>query len=164
MDSWDTFAVIIGGSAAALLGLFFVAISIRLNIVAASAELRNRAAQTLVLFGSVLLVAILLSVPDQSPLVLGIELTVLAIVTGVGLELLDRRASTPTGSQRIGPVLALLTPSTITSVLLLASGVVLMFGSTAGLYVLVAPVLTAFVCGLANAWLFMIRLQDQPAR
>lgn len=160
MESWQTFAVVIGGSAAALLGLLFVAISIRINVVAPSGELRNRAAQTLVLFATVLLAAILLSVPGQSPLVLGIELAVLAIATGVGLELLDRRAANPDSPLRIGSVIAALTPSTVVSLLLLAAGVVLVFGSTAGLYVLVAPVLTAFVCGITNAWLFMIRLPD----
>lgn len=63
MESWDTFAVVVGGAAAALLGLLFVAISIRLDVVAASRELRNRAAETLVLFGSALVVAICFRCP-----------------------------------------------------------------------------------------------------
>jgi len=55
LGSWDAFAVIVGGASAALLGLLFVAISIRIGVIAGSRELRNRAAQTLVLFGIVLL-------------------------------------------------------------------------------------------------------------
>jgi hypothetical protein len=46
VDGWDTFAVIIGGAAGALVGLLFVAVSIRVTSIAASPELRNRAAQT----------------------------------------------------------------------------------------------------------------------
>jgi hypothetical protein len=74
LEKWSTFAEISGGAAAALLGLLFVAVSIRIGVIAKSQELRNRAAQTLALFVTVLFVAILLSIPDQSGRVLGIEL------------------------------------------------------------------------------------------
>jgi len=53
VESWDSFAVVVGGASGALLGLLFVAISIRLEVIVASSELRSRAAQTLVLFGTV---------------------------------------------------------------------------------------------------------------
>ena len=56
MKAWDTFAQIIGTAAAALIGLLFVAVSIRIASIARSQELRNRAAQTLSLFGIVLMV------------------------------------------------------------------------------------------------------------
>lgn len=57
-----------------LVGLVFVAISIRAATIAASADLRNRAAQTLSIFGSLLVVAVLLSIPAQPNRVLGAEL------------------------------------------------------------------------------------------
>lgn len=162
MDAWDTFAVIIGGASAALLGLLFVAISIRIGVVAASAELRNRAAQTLVLFGIVLLLSVLLAIPDQSYLIFGIEVTVLAVLSGTGLYLLDYRAGRSRGQQRIGRVLDVVAPNTVTTVLLLVSGVLLAFGVSAGLYVMVAPVVAAFAGGIASAWLFMTRVGDSP--
>lgn len=62
MEKWSTFAVIAGGAAAALTGLLFVAVSIRIDVIAKSQELRNRAAQTLALFLTVLFIAILLSI------------------------------------------------------------------------------------------------------
>ena len=52
LKAWDTFAQIIGTAAAALIGLLFVAVSIRIASIARSQELRNRAAQTLTLFGT----------------------------------------------------------------------------------------------------------------
>jgi hypothetical protein len=51
-----------GGATAALLGLLFVAVSIRIEPIAKSAELRNRSAQTLSLLLTGLLVAALLAV------------------------------------------------------------------------------------------------------
>lgn len=48
----------------------------------------------------------------------------------------------------------------VTSVLLLAAGIILALGLGAGLYVLVAPVLTALVGGVASAWLFLTKITE----
>lgn len=157
MESWDTFTVVVGGAAAALLGLLFVAISIRLDTIMASTELRSRAAQTLVLFVSTLLLSLLLSVPGQPVRLLGGELMALAVLSGAALLALDRRAGQPSG-QRINRVLDLVSPNVFTSLLLFAAGLVLALGLHAGLYVLVLPVLAAFLGGVTSAWLFMTRV------
>jgi hypothetical protein len=93
VEKWSTFAVIAGGAAAGLTGLLFVAVSIRIDVIAKSQELRNRAAQTLTLFVSVLFIALLLSIPNQSVRLLGLELLALAVLIGGGMLILDRRAS-----------------------------------------------------------------------
>jgi len=67
-----------GAATAALLGLLFVAVSIRVETIAKSAELRNRSAQTLTLLLTGLLVAALLAVPDQRKWARGGEYVVLA--------------------------------------------------------------------------------------
>jgi hypothetical protein len=157
MEAWATFAVIIGGAAAALIGLLFVAVSIKVDTIAASAELRNRAAQTLGLFVTVLFIGSLLAIPGQTYRVLGAELIALAVLSGSVLLVLDRRASTDTTRQPLGRQLDEVAPNTVTSVLLLASALVLVSGVHAGLYVLVAPVLVALVGGVTSAWLLLIR-------
>ena len=162
MESWDTFAVIVGGAAAALLGLLFIAIAIRLTVFASNGELRNRAAGTLTLFLVALLLALLLAIPRQSHRVLGVEVVVLAVLGGLGLFLLDWRAGRNRGQQAIGRVLEMISPNTVTTVLLLVGGLLLVFRVSAGMYVLVAPVITAFVGGLTSAWLFMTRLPEYP--
>jgi hypothetical protein len=53
--------------------LLFVAVSIRVETIAKSAELRNRSAQTLTLLLTGLLIAALLAVPDQRKWTLGAE-------------------------------------------------------------------------------------------
>jgi hypothetical protein len=161
VEAWSTFATISGGAAAALTGLLFVAVSIRIAAVAQSQELRNRAAQTLTLFGTVLIVSVLLAIPGQAYRTLGAELIVLAVITGAGLYILDRRAKGGRRSnQAIAPILDAVSPNTVTSVLLLAAGMVLVFGGGAGLYVLVAPVLAALAGGIASTWLFLIKITE----
>jgi hypothetical protein len=65
LNPGSTFAQVAGTAAAALIGLLFVAVSIRIDFIARSQELRNRAAQTLSLFGTVLLAAILIAIPAR---------------------------------------------------------------------------------------------------
>jgi hypothetical protein len=125
LNSWSTFAEICGTASASLIGLLFVAVSIRIDLIAPSQELRNRAAQTLSLFGTVLIVAILTAVPGQPTRALGAELTALAIITAGGLIVLDRRARAHASSQAIARALELLTPTTIVSITLFASGALL---------------------------------------
>jgi hypothetical protein len=79
VPGWDTFAVIIGGAAGALVGLLFVSVSIRIEVISASPDFRSRAGETLSLFMTVLLVAVLLAIPDQRPWEFGVELLVLAV-------------------------------------------------------------------------------------
>ena len=101
VPGWDTFAVIIGGAAGALIGLLFVSVSIRIDVISASPDFRNRGAATLSLFMSVLLVAILLVVPGQEAWELGAELLVLASGLGGVLWWLDRRAAAHPSAQPI---------------------------------------------------------------
>ncbi len=121
--------------------------------------MRNRAAQTLSLFGIVLIISILIALPRQAYRTLGIELVVFAIIAGTGLSILDQRAKGERSNQAIAPVLEAVTPITSTS-LLLAAGIVLVLGAPAGLYVLVGPVLLALVGGVVSAWLPLTKITE----
>jgi|tagenome__1003787_1003787.scaffolds.fasta_scaffold20794172_2 hypothetical protein len=63
MDGWGDFAVIIGGASAAMVGLLFVAVSIKVEVIVHSVALRARAAQTMTLFLVVVLAAVILGIP-----------------------------------------------------------------------------------------------------
>jgi MFS-type transporter involved in bile tolerance (Atg22 family) len=163
LEKWSTFATVAGGAAAGLTGLLFVAVSIRIGVIAKSQELRNRAAQTLALFVTPLFIAILLSIPDQSLRVLGIELVALAVITGVGMQVLDRRARVDPSTHgastyAVASILDAVAPNALTSILLLIAGVLLVFGVHAGLYVLVLPVLVALAGGVTSAWLLLTKI------
>ena len=174
MGAWQTFAGIAGGAAGALVGLLFVAVSIRVEVIAASRALRDRAAQTLVLFGTVLFVALFLAIPDQTYEALGGELLALAVVTSAMLVYLNRRAhgdldrraqgaqGRPDSTPRLAVLLHTAASNSITLVLLVVAALLLVFGLHAGLYVLVAPVIVAFAGGVVSAWLLLTRLPTEP--
>jgi hypothetical protein len=163
LEKWGTFATVAGGAAAGLTGLLFVAVSIRIEVIAKSQELRNRAAQTLGLFVTVLFSAILLSIPDQSYWVLGAELVALALIVGVGFLALDRRARADSypgdaSAHALASTLDTLAPNAVTAILLFVAGVLLLFGVHAGLDVLVLPVIVALAGGVVSAWLLLTKL------
>ena len=108
----------------------------------------------------VLIISVLIAIPGQAYRTLGAELVVLAVIAGTGLHVLDRRAKGESSNQAIGPVLEAVTPITVTSLLLLAAGTVLVLGVRAGLYVLVGPVFVALAGGVTSAWLFLTKITE----
>ncbi|WP_285117408.1 hypothetical protein [Leifsonia sp. fls2-241-R2A-40a] len=158
MESWYTFAVISGGVGGALLGLIFVAVSIRIDVIAASIELRNRAAQTLGLFLVPVLVALALSLPDQTPVSVGLEIAFVAVAVAVVLQLLDCRARTERSGDRVARLLDVGAPRLVTCITLLVGALLAITGLAAGLYLVAAAVTIALVGGVISAWLFLTRV------
>ncbi len=160
MHEWDTFAVVVGGSAGALVGLLFVAISIHAARMAASADLRGRAAQTLVIFAALLLIALLLAIPEQSQRVLGAEFLLLAALVATALIWLDRLARRTDSPRPVARTLKNVNPSTLTAAGIALAGGLMVFGVDWADFALVPVICAAMVGGLASAWLLLTKLTD----
>lgn len=165
VEKWGTFATVAGGAAAGLTGLLFVAVSIRIEAIAKSEELRTRAGEALALFVTVLFTTILISIPGQSYRLLGFELIALAVIIGVGFLTLDRRAKVDPntrddGAHAIASILDAVAPNAVTAILILVAGFLLVFEVHAGLDVLVLPVILGLAGGVASAWLLLTRIPE----
>jgi uncharacterized membrane protein len=160
VHEWDTFAVVVGGSAGALVGLLFVAISIHAARMAASADLRGRAAQTLVIFAALLLIALLLAIPEQSQRVLGAEFLLLAALVATALIWLDRIARRTDSPRPVARALKNVNPSTLTAAGIALAGGLMVFGVDWADFALVPVICAAMVGGLASAWLLLTKLTD----
>jgi hypothetical protein len=132
---WLGFGEALAAVAGALTGLLFVALSVKSAALAVSRSLSSRAAQTLVLFMTSVLIAILLVAP-QPPAALGWELLAVAAVSGVALFILDRRAGHGS-DRRVARYIESFSPNAITAVLVGVAGLTFLLKAGGGLYWLI---------------------------
>ena len=153
---WLGFGEALAAVAGALTGLLFVAVSVKSDVLAASLSLRSRAAQTLVLFLISVLIAIVLVAPQPSA-ALGWELLAVAVVMGMALLILGRRAG-HNADQRVPRYIERFSPNTITAVLVGVAGLTFLLKAGGGLYWLIPAVMASLLGGVVNAWLFLVRV------
>jgi hypothetical protein len=153
---WHDFGVTIGSLAGALTGLLFVAVSIKSDTLAKSRSLRSRAGQTLVLFMTSALAAIVLVAPQPGD-ALGGELLALAAASGAILFVLDRRGGHDQSS-RVARYIEVASPNAITSVFFGVAGLTFLITAGGGLYWLIPAAVASLVGGVINAWLFLVRV------
>ncbi len=150
---WNTFAAVSGGAAGGLVGLIFIVVSFRYETLAVSEEYRSRAAQTLSLFLTVTVVALLMTVPQYEK-ALGAEMVLVALVSGTLLRSLD---TTARREQTTRPSAALAWALTVFVACLGLSGLLVALGQGWGRYLYVVSAVDGLLCGAYGAWTFLTR-------
>jgi hypothetical protein len=154
--TWVGFGEALAAVSGALTGLLFVALSVKSDVLAASRSLSSRAAQTLVLFMTSVLIAVFLVTP-QPPAALGAELLALAVVSGAALLILDRRAGHE-ASHGVARYIERFSPNLITAMLVGVAGITFLVKAGGGLYWLIPAIVASLLGGVVNAWLFLVKL------
>ncbi len=163
IDQWATFALAHVGASAALVGLVFVALSINLGKVVASRALANRAAESIVHLGNVVVGSTLVLLPGGRRRVTGAELLAVGVVVLASVARLQRgMSSTTAGSgDRSMPRTSVafrrisgLGAPTLGSL----AGVSLLAGVGGGLYWWAAAVLVSYLAALLGAWVLLVEI------
>jgi hypothetical protein len=166
---WQDFAEMIGAASGALTGLLFVAVSLNASRIAGHQGLRASAAQTLVLFMAPLIMAAALLAPGQADWVLGAELIAIGLTASWILVSIARlKHGLADDDLRLISIFNRRGPNVVVMLLFVASGIVLVCGADAGLYLLLPASLVAFVSGVLNAWYFLlpppnVQVKHRPA-
>jgi uncharacterized membrane protein len=154
--AWAGFGGALAAVVGALTGLLFVALSVKGTALSKSAPLRFRAAQTLVLFMTSVMIAVVLAAPQPATAV-GWQLLALAVLSGAGLLALDRYAghTSEPGAARFVERFA---PNTITALLVGVAGITVVVRAGGGLFWLIPAVAASLIGGVVNTWLFLVRV------
>jgi hypothetical protein len=154
-DQWHDFFVMVGGAAAVLTGLVFVALSVNLNTVTQDASHRYRAIDTLSGMTGVFVICALALMGGQDHRAVGIEWLVIAAVS---LAIYIRgyaKAVRLAGSSewlRFGRVIVV----TVIYLAQLVGAALLVADHAAGLYVAAIAMTAALAFMISGAWLLVV--------
>jgi hypothetical protein len=158
--AWSDFALGQVGASAALLGLVFVGLSINLRAVVREPPLVSRAAEAVVLLGTVLATSTAVLLPGQTRLALAIELVVLGAAIAAWVAALQREIHTSAVKSSVPRTTLLLrrTSGLGAPALVVLAGASLLVESGGGLYWWAPAILLAYLGALADAWVLLVEV------
>ena len=154
LNQWNGFFTVVGGAAAALAGLVFVAMSLNLNAIMRDATHRSRGIGTLTGFTAAFMVCAFALVGDQSYQAVGIEWLVVSTIAMVvyisGYVRSKKLGGSPVGLHpgRIAVAIVLHLAQMLGSVLLI-------FGYGAGIYLAGVALVIYVGFMISGAWLLL---------
>jgi hypothetical protein len=162
IDQWNNFFVMVGGGAAALAGLVFIAMSINLSIITRDATHKNRAIATLTGFTAVFMICAFALIGNQNYQWIGIEWLVVTLVPTITYIRVYFEA-TKLGRSSVGLSIGRFIVGTTCYLAQIAGCAFLICGYVAGLYVASAAMVLSFAFFISAAWLLITGIQENQA-
>ena len=159
IDQWNNFFVMVGGGAAALAGLVFIAMSINLPIITRDATHKNRAIATLTGFTAVFMICAFALIGNQNYQWIGVEWLVVTLILTITYIRVYFRA-TKTGRSSVGLSIGRFIVGTSCYVAQIIGSLLLMSGYVAGLYVASAAMVLSFAFFISAAWLLITGIHE----
>jgi hypothetical protein len=155
LGQWDDFFVMVGGGAAALTGLVFVAMTLNLASITQDATHRYRAIGTLAGFVAIFVICALALMGGQGRRGVGIEWLVVAAIAAV-IYVYGYVRATRSGGSSAGLGAIRLVGGTACYVAEIAGAILLTAGQVAGLYVASVAMVAYVAFSVSGAWLLII--------
>ncbi|MGD0734181.1 MAG: hypothetical protein ABR976_03500 [Terracidiphilus sp.] len=159
IDQWNNFFVMVGGGAAALAGLVFIAMSINLSIITRDATHKNRAIATLTGFTAVFMICAFALIGNQNYRWVGAEWLVVTLVPTITYVRVYFRA-TKMGRSSVGLSINRFIVGTSCYAAQIIGSVLLISGHIAGLYLASAAMVLSFAFFISAAWLLITGIQE----
>ncbi|HEU5432663.1 MAG TPA: hypothetical protein VFU81_13430 [Thermomicrobiales bacterium] len=159
--AWQPFFAMVGGAAAALVGLLFIALSIHLRPIAADPVARGQARTALGGFVGILALAIVALIPGQPSHWLGGEIGVIGLARAAASIRFQSETMRrlPTAHRR--RYLASLAPVDFATATILVAAASLVAGRGGGFYWLAPTVVIYLGNALFNAWSLTVRIGER---
>ena len=163
LDQWNNYFLMVGGGAAALAGLVFVAMSINLGATVRNSTHRNRAINMLTGFTAVFMACGFALIGNQNLLALGIEWLVLWLVA-TAIFVRGYARAIRAGMSSIGLTWPRLAGGTMCYLAEVIGAIFLVLGYGAGLYIAAIATIVLFGFLISGAWLLLIGIHEDKAR
>ncbi|MEJ0021454.1 MAG: hypothetical protein WDN47_02595 [Candidatus Doudnabacteria bacterium] len=158
-EQWHDFFIMVGGGAAALAGLVFVAMSINLGIITRDPTHKNRAIGTLTGFTAVFMICAFVLIGGQNHKAIGIEwLGVSVIATYIYIRGYIRAIRI--GRSSVGLRIGRLIFGTVCYVTQVIGSSLFIFGHIAGLYIASIAMVVSFASLISGAWLLIVGIHE----
>ena len=162
-EQWNNFFVMVGGGAAALAGLIFVAMSINHEIIIRNTTHKNRAINMLTGFSAIFMASSLALMGNQYLEVLGFEWLVLWLIATI-IFIRGYVIAIRSGMSSIGLKVPRLAGGTICYLAEVISAIFLILGYSSGLYIAAVGIIVLFAFLISGAWLLMIGIYEDRAK
>ena len=162
-EQWDNFFVMVGGGAAALAGLIFVAMSTNHAIILRNTTHKNRAINMLTGFTASFMASGLALMGNQPLEALGFEWLVLWLIATI-VFIRGYVIAIRTGMSFIGLNVPRLAGGTICYVAEVVGAIFLILGYRLGLYIAAVGIVVLFAFLISGAWLLMIGIYEDRAK
>jgi hypothetical protein len=154
-DQWHDFFITVGGGAAALTGLVFVAMSLNVAVIAQDATHRYRAIGTLTGFTAAFVICSLAVMGGQDHRAVGIEWLIVATLAG-GVYIYGYIQAIRVGESAVGLGMARLVFGTACYVAEAVGTALLIAGQIAGLYIAAVAMVELLAFMISGAWLLIV--------
>ena len=162
-EQWNNFFVMVGGGAAALAGLIFVAMSTNHAIILRNTTHKNRAINMLTGFTASFMASGLALMGNQYLEVLGFEWLVLWLIATI-IFIRGYVIAIRSGMSSIGLKVPRLAGGTICYLAEVISAIFLILGYSSGLYIAAVGIIVLFAFLISGAWLLMIGIYEDRAK
>jgi hypothetical protein len=160
---WRDYFVMVGGGAASLTGLVFVAMSLHLSDIASDPTHRHRARTILIALTTVFIRCGLVLMGGQTARAVGIEIFVVIVgVEVVVFRSLDEALRGSGGAQH--GVLSRTLGYAACLIIEQIGAAILFFGDTGGLYAVGVGMMASFLFIVSGAWLLLVGVESPAQR
>ncbi|WP_154674549.1 hypothetical protein [Mesorhizobium erdmanii] len=163
LDQWTNFFIMVGGGAAGLAGLIFVAISINPERIVRNTTHKNRAINMLSGFSAIFMACSLALLGGQYLLTLGLEWLLLWVVATF-IFVRGYVVAIKSGMSSIGLTVPRLAGGTVCYLAEVIGAFLLVLGRGIGLYIAALGTIVLFAFLISGAWLLIIGIYEEPAK